>query len=84
MEEHLRDGANLAVDIPYHYLTFFLDDDVKLKEIETKYAAGEYTTHDVKLILIGILLTMTKNHQTRRSAITDEILLHFMTPRLME
>lgn len=26
-------GANLAVDVPYKYLNFFLDDDEKLAEI---------------------------------------------------
>ena len=33
--EDLRDfGCDLSVDIPYNYLRFFLEDDVKLKEIE--------------------------------------------------
>jgi tryptophanyl-tRNA synthetase len=26
-------GANLDIDVPYQYLTFFLEDDAKLKEI---------------------------------------------------
>lgn len=33
LEEHREKGANLEVDIPYQYLTFFLEDDEKLKEI---------------------------------------------------
>lgn len=39
-EEHIKFGANLEVDIPYHYLTFFLEDDAKLKEIGQEYKAG--------------------------------------------
>ena len=31
--EHREKGANLDVDIPYQYLTFFLDDDAKLEDI---------------------------------------------------
>jgi tryptophanyl-tRNA synthetase len=34
LEDHKKYGANLAVDIPYHYLTFFLEDDNQLKDIE--------------------------------------------------
>ena len=38
LEEHREKGANLEVDIPYQYLTFFLEDDEKLEDIR-------YTTH---------------------------------------
>lgn len=34
LEEHQANGADLAVDIPYQYLTFFLEDDDKLNEIK--------------------------------------------------
>lgn len=33
LEEHRAKGADLSVDIPYQYLTFFLEDDDKLAEI---------------------------------------------------
>jgi len=33
LEEHREKGANLEVDIPFQYLTFFLEDDDKLEEI---------------------------------------------------
>jgi tryptophanyl-tRNA synthetase len=33
LEEHKEKGANLEVDIPYHYLRFFLEDDEKLEDI---------------------------------------------------
>lgn len=33
VEEHRKKGANLEVDVPFQYLTFFLDDDEKLEDI---------------------------------------------------
>jgi tryptophanyl-tRNA synthetase len=45
----------LAVDIPFHYLKFFLEDDVRLKEIETGYGSGKMLTGEVKKELITLL-----------------------------
>ena len=33
LKEHREKGANVEVDVPYQYLTFFLDDDEKLEHI---------------------------------------------------
>ena len=52
MEEHRKLGADLDVDVPYQYLTFFLDDDEKLEDIRVKYSKGEMLTSEVKQILI--------------------------------
>lgn len=54
-EEQREKGANLTVDIPYNYLSFFLEDDEKLKEIGEQYAAGKLMTGDVKKLLIELL-----------------------------
>ena len=51
MEEHRRLGADLDVDVPYQYLTFFLEDDEKLEDIRVKYSKGEMLTSEVKAIL---------------------------------
>lgn len=48
-------GADLDVDVPYQYLTFFLDDDVELEEIKQKYQKGEMLTGEVKAILIDVI-----------------------------
>ena len=34
VEEHRKCGGDTSVDIAYKYLTFFLEDDEKLKQIE--------------------------------------------------
>lgn len=48
VEEHRANGANLDVDVPYQYLTFFLEDDAKLEEVREKYSKGEMLTGEVK------------------------------------
>ncbi len=37
-EEHRRLGANIAVDVPFEYLRYILDDDEKLEEIRQLYS----------------------------------------------
>ena len=55
VEEHREKGADLEIDVPFQYLTFFLDDDEQLKDIEQKYGSGEMLTGEVKKILIDCL-----------------------------
>lgn len=40
-EEQQKYGADLGVDIPYHYLVFFLEDDKELETIAEKYRTGK-------------------------------------------
>lgn len=46
VEEHREKGGNLAVDVPYKYLSFFLDDDEKLEQIGRDYSSGKMLTGD--------------------------------------
>ena len=55
VEEHRANGANLDIDVPFQYLTFFLEDDVKLAEVKEKYSSGEMLTGEVKQLLISCL-----------------------------
>lgn len=43
-EEQRKHGANVEVDIPYRWLTFFLEDDEKLKRIHDDYKSGKMLT----------------------------------------
>ena len=54
-------GADLEVDVPYQYLTFFLDDDEKLEDIKQKYSKGELLTGEVKAILIDVINKFLKD-----------------------
>jgi len=81
LEEHREKGANLDVDIPYQYLTFFLEDDEKLEEIKQKYGKGEMLTSEVKKVLIEVLSKLITEHQQKRAKITTEDVRAFMKIR---
>lgn len=72
---------NLEMDVPYLYLTFFLDDEEKMEEIKQKYVSGEMNTQQVKEELITVLTQQVERHQRRRSVITDETVQLFMSVR---
>jgi tryptophanyl-tRNA synthetase len=74
-------GANLAIDVPFHYLSFLLDDDAQLADIGAKYNKGELLTSEVKGILVDIVTKIVVAHQERKAKTTDEELKEFMTPR---
>ncbi|CAG9464959.1 unnamed protein product [Pedinophyceae sp. YPF-701] len=84
VEEHREKGGNLEVDVPYKYLNFFLDDDEKLQRIAEEYSSGRMLTGEIKAELIAVLTDLTRAHQEKRAAVTDEVLAQFMTPRPME
>jgi hypothetical protein len=55
----------MQVDVPYQYLTFFLEDDDELATIATEYAAGRLLTGEVKKRLIELLQVSGPLRQTR-------------------
>ncbi|MFS8019755.1 putative tryptophan--tRNA ligase [Helianthus anomalus] len=52
VENHRKYGANLEVDIPFKYLSFFLEDDEELEHIRKEYGSGRMLTGEVKKKLI--------------------------------
>lgn len=74
IEEHRRLGADVDIDIPYRYLSFFLEDDVALKTIYEEYKSGRMLSGEIKKELIDVLQPIVKNHQEKRAAVTDEVL----------
>ena len=46
-EEQEKEGADLSVDISYHYLRFFLEDEQRLNEIAEAYGSGKMLTGPV-------------------------------------
>jgi len=81
VEEHRSKGGDCDVDISYQYLSFFEQDDAKLESIRKAYSSGEMLTGELKKELISILQRIVGEHQERRAAISDEIVLEYMTPR---
>lgn len=80
-EEHMLKGADLTVDIPYHFLRVFLESDEELKLIEEEYGSGRMLTGPVKAKLVGVLTSLVEGHQERRKEITDAVLAYFQEIR---
>ena len=79
-QEHIEKGANLAVDVSYHYLLYFLDDEDELRHIAHEYRAGRMMTSEVKKRTIEVLWNVVREHQESRRLVTDEVLRLFMDP----
>lgn len=77
-------GGNTKVDVPFQYLTFFLEDDDELERIRVAYEKGEMLTGELKQRCIAELQEYVKGFQDRRSKVTDDILAEFMRPRPLE
>lgn len=79
-QEHIEKGANLTIDVPYHYLLYFLDSDEELKNIATEYGAGRMMTSEVKKRTIEVICNLLKEHQEARKLVNDEVVHYFMDP----
>jgi tryptophanyl-tRNA synthetase len=82
-EEQRELGADLDIDVPFQYLTFFLEDDEKLEDIRVKYSSGELLTGEVKAILIDCLTEFLLDFQAKRAKVTDEDVEKFLEIRQM-
>ncbi|EEQ28700.1 tryptophanyl-tRNA synthetase [Microsporum canis CBS 113480] len=75
-------GGRETVEL--HHISYFEDDDEKLKKIEQDYRKGDLLTGELKQIAINLLQEYVKEFQDRRKTVTDEVLKQFMTPRKLE
>lgn len=81
MKEHRELGADLDVDVCYHYLRFFMEDDDEFETITKLYGSGELLTSAVKKRTVEVLAPVIQKFQEARSKITKEVLQQFMTTR---
>jgi len=81
VEEHRKHGGNCDIDISYQYLSFFMEDDIKLAELKITYTNGELLTVDLKKELVKVVEKIVGDHQERRSHVTDETVRQYMQPR---
>ncbi|KAI9337009.1 hypothetical protein DFJ73DRAFT_849564 [Zopfochytrium polystomum] len=77
-ELHRQNGGNPDVDVAYQYLTFFLDDDEELAQIEKNYRAGTLSTKDLKARCIEVVTKMVVEIQEARKKVTDDVVKQFM------
>ncbi|THW76563.1 Nucleotidylyl transferase [Aureobasidium pullulans] len=83
-EDHEKYGGNPDVDVAYAYLSYFLESDDELIEIEQSYRKGTLSTGELKKRCIQELQKFVEAFQERRSKVTEEIMREFMTPRKLE
>lgn len=67
IELHKANGANLDVDVPIHYLRFFLEDEAQYMRIRADYGKGIMSTGEVKKILIDVIKGVINQHKALRS-----------------
>lgn len=83
-EEQRRLGADLAKDIPFQYLEYFLEDAEELMRIKKEYESGRMLTGEVKKILIQELQKLIGEFQERRKNVTQEVVEQFFAIRMLE
>ncbi|KAL0837554.1 hypothetical protein Bca101_089444 [Brassica carinata] len=81
MDDHKKYGANLEEDIPFKYLSFFLEDDAELEHIRKEYGEGRMLTGAVKMRLTRVLTEIVENHRRARAAVTEQMVDAFMAAR---
>lgn len=77
--EHKKYGADLKKDVPFKYLTFFLEDDDLLKKIANNYKSGIMNSTEVKTICSDTLIKYVSNYQIARSRINDKNILEYFS-----
>jgi len=80
-EEQRQFGANLECDVPYQWLTFFLEDDERLQQIAEDYSSGRMMTGEIKAIAIECVQEVVAHHQQERAKVSDEVVRHYMAIR---
>ena len=66
IEQHRKHGGNPDIDISYQYLTYFLDDSNKLKQIYNDYKSGKLLTGELKEFTAEVINKFLKEHQLKR------------------
>ncbi|KAI4244908.1 MAG: hypothetical protein L6R40_002814 [Gallowayella cf. fulva] len=80
-EEHRKIGGRTAVDVPFQYLTFFMEDDEELERIRVEYEAGKMQSGEMKMACTKELQAYVSGFRERRRAVTEDVRKEFMRPR---
>ena len=80
-ELHRRLGGRTGVDVPFQYLTFFLEDEERLESIKEAYEKGEMQSGEMKMAATKELQAYVAAFRERRQAVTAEVRAEFMRPR---
>ena len=80
-EEQERLGGRTAVDVPYQYLTFFMEDDEELESLRERYETGKLQSGEMKAAAIRVLQEYVKAFRERRKDVTVEVRDKYLRPR---
>lgn len=79
LEEHRKKGGRTDIDVPFQYLRMmFEEDDAKLEEIKKDYESGKLLSGELKKILIDKVNAFLKEHQARRTKVTDKVIEKYL------
>lgn len=81
---HRELGGRTDVDISYQWLRYFMEDDQELERIKRAYESGKMLTSELKSITIKIVTDIIKEHQEKKSKVTDDIVKKFYEIRPMK
>ena len=73
IEEHRKKGGNPEIDVPYQWLTFFEEDDAKLKKIHDDYKSGRMLTGEIKQLAVDKINSFLKEHQRKREQARSQL-----------
>lgn len=77
-------GGNTKVDVPFQYLTFFLEDDDELERIRVAYEKGEMLTGELKQRCIAEVQAYVQAFQERRAQVNEQTVAEYMSQRPLE
>lgn len=72
IEDQRKYGGNCDIDVPFQYISFFLDDDEELARIKEEYTSGRMLTGELKQICIKLLQEFVAAFQAKRAEVSDE------------
>lgn len=73
VEEHRKKGGNPEIDVSYQWLTFFEEDDAKLKQIYDEYKSGKLLSGELKALAIEKVQSILAQHQKRREKAESQL-----------
>ena len=80
-EEQERIGGRTAVDVPFQYLSFFLESDEELESIKERYESGRMQSGEMKAAATKELQAYVAAFRERRKDVTPDVREEFMRPR---
>jgi len=83
-EKQERIGGRTKDDVPFQYLSFFLESDEELESIRERYESGKMQSGEMKATATRELQAYVAAFRERRKAVTPEVRDQFMRPRQLK